>query len=433
VYPHASPHPGVAATLLVQVLSTPSDGSRRPLAAWLLYDVASSTYAAAVPSVLFALHFTANIAAGHTHASALWGIVSAGALLIAGVMAPFVGAWADSRGTRARGLAVFTLICCAATALLPLPAMGQIALAALVFVTAQVGYTLAISLYDAYLERLGPHAGGAERLSTRGWSLGFVGGMAILLVLLALPRDASGAPEPAFAFPATALLFLVLALPAIAGLRGVAPRQADQPVERHPWRRVAHTLSHWREHRAVMRFLLASYLINDAMVTVLVFVAIYMRDHFGLSITEVLWLTLLYHAIALPATWLFGVLAHRTTARIAIAVSIAIWVAAILMLAFGEARAVAVAIVVLLASVLGSTQALLRGMYARIVPPARAAEFFGFNALAGRLSAALGPLTFSAVAAATDSSRLAILSLLAFLIGGGLLLWRSVGPRARAA
>jgi UMF1 family MFS transporter len=72
-------------------------------------------------------------------------------------------------------------------------------------------------------------------------------------------------------------------------------------------------------------------------------------------------------------------------------------------------------------------------MYARIVPAGRAAEFFGFNALAGRISAALGPLVFAGVSAATGSSQVAILSLALFLVGGGVLLWRCVGPRDPAA
>ncbi len=406
---------------------------RRPLRAWLLYDVASSTYAAVVPSVLFALHFTAGIAAGHPNPAALWGVVSAAALLVSGVVAPFAGAWADSRRAHAALLACFTLLCCAATAMLALPAGGEILLAVALFVAAQVGYIVAMAIYDAFLERLGPLAGGTEQLSARGWAIGFVGGIAAVLALLALPRDAHGAPDPTLAFPVVALLFLVLAGPAVAGLRDVHPPADAGRAGVHPWRRVAHTLAHWREQRPAMRFLVAMFLLNDAMVTVAVFVAIYLRDHFGVLLADVLRLTLLYHLIALPATWLFGVLAHRTTARAAVAVSIAIWIATILLLAFGEGRAVAIAIVVLLASVLGSTQALLRGMYARIVPRERAAEFFGFNALAGRISAAIGPLAFAAVSAATGSSRLAILSLSVFLIAGGVLLWRSVGPREPAA
>jgi UMF1 family MFS transporter len=72
-------------------------------------------------------------------------------------------------------------------------------------------------------------------------------------------------------------------------------------------------------------------------------------------------------------------------------------------------------------------------MYARIVPTDRSAEFFGFNALAGRLSSAIGPLLFAAVSAATGNSRIAILSLVLFLVAGGALLWRCTGPGEPAA
>jgi UMF1 family MFS transporter len=418
---------------LAHALPAPADDARRPLRAWMLYDVASSTYISAVPSVLFALHFTADIAAGRPNAQALWGITSAAALLVAGLVAPFAGAFADSRRAHTTVLLLATLLCCFATTLLPLPGTGQILFAALVFVVAQVGYIVAMSVYDAYLERLGPLAGGTERLSARGWAVGFVGGIAAVLVLIVLPRDAHGAPDPALAFPAVAAMFLVLAVPAILGLRDVHPPRGEGTAAGHPWRRVAHTIAHWREQKPAMRFLVAMFLINDAMVTVGVFVAIYLRDHFGVRIAEVLWLTLLYHLIALPATWMFGTLAHRVTARTAVVFSLGIWIATIVLLAFGRGFAVAVTVVVLLASVLGSTQALLRGMYARIVPAERAAEFFGFNALAGRLSAAIGPLVFAAVSAVTGSSRAAVLSLAVFLVAGGVLLWRSVGPGEPAA
>jgi len=407
-------------------LRAPSQ-TRRPLLAWMLYDVGSSTYAAVVPVVLFALHFTAVIADGRPDASVLWAITSSAALLASGIVAPIAGAWADSRRAHATLLAWFTLLCCAATAMLPLPARGELLFAAAVFVAAQVGYIVAMSIYDAYLERLGPLAGGTERLSARGWAVGFAGGIAVLLVLLALPRDARGAPDAALAYPIVAAMFASLALPAIAGLRGVRPGGTAIAAGR-AWRRVAHTIAHWREQRRTMRFLIATFLINDAMVTVSVFVAIYMRDYFAMGIADVLWLTLLYHLVGLPATWIFGTLAHRTTARAAVIYALGLWIVTILLLAFGEGRVLAAIIVVMLASVLGSTQALLRGMYARIVPADRSAEFFGFNALAGRVSSAIGPLLFAAVSAATGNSRIAILSLALFLVAGGALLWRCTGP-----
>jgi len=61
-------------------------------------------------------------------------------------------------------------------------------------------------------------------------------------------------------------------------------------------------------------------------------------------------------------------------------------------------------------------------MYARLVPPAQAAEFFGFNALAGRMSAMFGPLLFGALNAAAGTPKAGLLSLLAFLLAGAVVL-----------
>ncbi|MBE7524431.1 MAG: MFS transporter [Burkholderiales bacterium] len=96
--------------------------------------------------------------------------------------------------------------------------------------------------------------------------------------------------------------------------------------------------------------------------------------------------------------------------------------AAILLLAFGHADWVPVAAIVLLGLVYGSIQAVFRSLYASLVPPGQAAEMFGFNAVAGRLSAALGPLVFGVAAALFGSQTWALCLLLLPLAAGAWLL-----------
>jgi UMF1 family MFS transporter len=72
--------------------------------------------------------------------------------------------------------------------------------------------------------------------------------------------------------------------------------------------------------------------------------------------------------------------------------------------------------------VLGSTQALCRSIYARMIPEQKKNEFFGFNAFASKVSAVLGPLAFGLVTTATGSQRAGLLSLLVFFVGGALVL-----------
>jgi UMF1 family MFS transporter len=73
----------------------------------------------------------------------------------------------------------------------------------------------------------------------------------------------------------------------------------------------------------------------------------------------------------------------------------------------------------LLGLVVGSTQSICRGLYARLVPQEQAGELFGFHTLVSRLSAILGPMTYGLISATTNNQRLAMFALVLFLLTGG--------------
>lgn len=393
----------------------------RPVLAWALYDVASSAFAAVVPT-FFGLYFVSVIAGDLPGAQGRWGLIASAAIALAGLLAPFAGAWADRRGRWLGLLAAATVLCVVATVAMPTTAPGNVIWAAALFVAAQAGYTLAVSIYDSLLVRVAApsHAG---RVSGFGWTVGFAGGMfalvASLIVMRGLPPDAQAARLPD-AFLLAGLLFAAFAVPGLLGLRhlGAPPAAAEKRSLRDAFASVLGTLRAWRRQRAVFRFLIAYYLFNDVLVTILFFIAILMRSRFGLSVEGMLSLALLYHVLAAPATLAFGHAADRWGQRPVIHVMVAILGVAILVLAFGTGTGAAVAVIVLLGLVYGSLQAVCRSLLALLVQPEKSAELFGFNAVAGRLSAALGPLFFGAVAAASGSETPALVSLLAFLIAG---------------
>jgi UMF1 family MFS transporter len=395
----------------------------RPVLAWALYDVASSTYIALVPT-FFGLYYVTVVAADQPLAASRWGLVASLTLVLAGVLAPFVGALADERRWRLRVLGTTTALCAIATVAMGLTSRGGVLLAAGLFVAAQVGYTLAMSVYDSLLVEVArpQHVG---RVSGFGWAIGFVGGIAALSVAIALMQTIPAGAQPASlgqVFMIAGLLMVLLAVPAFAALRGLLPR-GSAPKRRAAARiaGVLGTLRRWRDHREAFRMLLGYYLINDALVTLVFFVAILLKARFGLSLEGLLWLALLYNVVALPSTFLFGWLADRWDKQRTIYAMVAILCLALLLLAFSTAEHAPVVVVVLLAFVYGSLQAVCRSVFMLLVPADRASEFFGFNAVAGRLSAALGPLAFGAVAAAAGNQA-AVLMLVGMLLAGAAVL-----------
>jgi MFS family permease len=88
----------------------------------------------------------------------------------------------------------------------------------------------------------------------------------------------------------------------------------------------------------------------------------------------------------------------------------------------------------MVAVVQGGSQALSRSLYASMSPAAKSGEFFGLYGIMEKFSAILGPLLFAAAAAAFDSSRPAVLSLIVlFLIGIFLLLRVDIAEGRRVA
>ena len=65
-----------------------------------------------------------------------------------------------------------------------------------------------------------------------------------------------------------------------------------------------------------------------------------------------------------------------------------------------------------------------RALLARMSPPGKITEFFGFFSFSGKITAFAAPLLIGAVTQATGSQRLGIASSLAFLLAGLLLLLR---------
>ena len=398
-----------------------SPAGRRTLAAWVGYDMALHGYALMIPAVGYALYFTSFVAAGEARASLLWSFAVAIPLVIAGLLAPLLGSLADARGRHRALLAAATLACAAATAALALPGQGAIVAAIGTFTLAHLAFLLAGSLYNAFLPKLADE-GNVARISGLGWGLSYIGSIACLL--LCLPFVANGIvpgeeQRYALAFVVTAAFVAAIGLPAALALPATHPEGAGHG---NPYRRIADSVRGWRGRPQIPRFLLGYYLINDAVVTVVYFTGIFLRDSFGLSVQQVLWHSLAFQLVAIPATLVFGWLGDRWGQQRALLLSLGIWAIVLLLMAFASGAWAPMAIVGCLGLVLGSTQSLCRSMFARLLPSDRAGEYFGFHALAGRASSALGPLLFGVVALLAGSPRVAMASLAVFLAAGGWLL-----------
>ena len=402
-----------------------SQASRGTIGAWVLYDVAAHGYGLMIPAVGYAIYFTAFIAAEHPLVDGLWSLAVALPLIAAGLISPWLGAVVDSHGHRRTWLAAATIACGLATALMVTLEQGDIASGIALFAVAQLASLLAGALYNAYLPQISTPENSA-RISGIGWGLSYLGGIACFLLCLPFIRGGivpGNESHFAQAFLVTAVFLLVVGLAAISRFpREIRVDRNTRSVR--PYRQIWATICNWRNEREIPKFLLAYYLLNDAMVTVIFFAAIFFKTTFGLSVQQMLMYSLAFQLIAIPATMFFGWLGDRWSQRGALNVTLLIWAVVLALMGWADGEYAPLAIMIVLGLVLGSTQSLCRSMFSRMIPTDRTAEYFGFHALAGRASSALGPLLFGVVSALEASQSIAMGSLGVFLVAGGILMSR---------
>ena len=416
----------------------PRKVGRGELLAWCLYDFADSSFTTLIVTVAYGLYFR-SVVAGHLGARAdfYWGASIAASMLLVALTSPVLGAVADLSGRKKLFLACYAGTCVLSTGLLTTIGPGDLLAGMLLFILANVGYEGAHVFYNGFLPEI---ASDEEmgRISGYGWATGYLGGLAALVLAHPFTRAGLG-PEGAgryrLAFLVVAVFFLVFSLPTFLFLRERAARSPAPPSGylRAALERLAATFRAVRAQRDLFRFLVAFFVYNDGVMTVIAFAAIYAMQVIGFTVPQVTLLFVLMQTTAFAGAFAAGYLVDRIGARPTILITLVLW-CAVLAGAYACTSVGAFYLVGVGASIgMGSTQTASRSLMGLLIPGGRNAEFFGFYALTGKVSAVLGPYIYGAVAAQTGSARPAVLTMSLWFVLGAILMLGVDVERGRAA
>jgi UMF1 family MFS transporter len=415
-------------------------GLHRPeLRAWALYDWANSVMVTTVVTAVFPIYFARVAAAGLEPpvATRRYAVASTLALVGAAALAPFLGTLADVRPWKKRFLVGFLALGAGATALLVTVGRGDWLLAASLFVAGNVGLNGSFVFYDALL----PHVARADeldRVSTAGYALGYLGGGLLLALHLAvlqrpgwfgLPAGPGLTPSqetlPArLIFLSVAVWWLLFSLPLLRRVPepAVPPRPPGGPgAVRLALERLAATFRALRVHRQALLMMAAFLVYNDGIGTIIRMATIYGTE-IGIGQGSLIAAILMVQFIGIPCAFAFGALAGRIGPKRAILVGLLAYAAASVLGYFMRTATHFYLLAVLVGLVQGGTQALSRSLFASLVPRHQSGEFFGFFSVVEKVAGIFGPLVFAAASSAGGSSRVAILSVIAFFAAGAVLL-----------
>jgi len=414
---------------------------KKKIFSWLLFDFANTSFSVMMVTFAFPLYFKNVICQGDPQGDQLWGNSVSISMLLVAVISPVLGAQADYSGRRKRFLFVFTLVSVIATALLSFSGPGHVLIAAMLFILANIGFEGGLVFYDAYLPEITSRRS-IGRVSGYGFAMGYLGALAILLLLQPLLMkgiDMSNIPNLQLSFLVVALFFAVFSAPLFFTLRDTKGKAGLLPGETgmrrnssviHSLREVGYTIRHIMSYPDLARFLLAFFFYNDAILTIIAFASIYAQNTLGFTATELIKFFITVQTTAILGSVIFGFVTDRIGPKRTIVLTLFIWIFVILLAIFSSSRESFYVIGLLAGLSMGSSQAASRSLMARLTPKEHRTEFFGFyDGSFGKASAVIGPLVFGFVSVQAGSQKAALASLLLFF-AIGLLILTSVSTSA---
>ena len=403
----------------------------RVINAWCMYDWANSAFATTIMAAVLPTFYGAVAGAGlpGNLATVYWGYTSSIALLVAAVLAPVLGAVADYLGAKKRFLGAFAIFGIFFTSLLVLVSTGDWLLASVLYILGEIGFSGANVFYDSLLPHIARHED-IDYVSSKGYALGYLGGGILLAINIVtiLFWDKLGLPSKEMAsrlsFFSVGIWWAVFSIPILRLVPEPPMPEASGPRV-HPFRaafqRLGSTFRDIRRYRELTKFIIAFWLYNDGIGTIIKMATIYGTE-IGIGQTHLIGALLLTQFVGIPFSLLFGKLPRFLGTKRSIYLALGIYTLISIAGYFMTKAWQFWVLAGMVGLVQGGSQALSRSLFGVMVPKARSAEFFGFYDVSSKFAGIAGPAVFALVGQLTGTSRLSIISLIIFFVVGGLIL-----------
>ena len=416
---------------------TPAAEAERPLGlwSWALYDWANSAFFTIILTFVFARYFSQSVVGDEVAGTAAWGNIVGVSGIVVAVLAPFLGAIADRSGRRKPWLIFFTLLCVASSAMLwfVYPVADSFWWAAVWVGLGIIGAEFAFVFYNTMLPDLVP-PGRMGRWSGWGWGLGYVGGVACLVLalygfiqadgsVLGIALDEAQAEHVRATFLLVAVWYLVFALPLFFF---TSDRPATGLLFKSSVRagllQLRDSIKNVRQYSQILKFLVARMIYTDGLATVFAFGGVYAAGTFDMTQTQVLQFGIAINITAglgaLALSWVDDWIGGRNTILLSL-IFLAVCAAAILVVHdvfWFWLWAMALGVFV------GPLQSASRSHLARVAPKHLRSQMFGLFTFSGKATAFAGPLLVGWVTVATASQRWGMSTIVLFFVIGFLLM-----------
>ncbi len=428
-----------------------SKNNPREIFGWKMYDWANSAFSTVIVGALYGPYLTELTQRvvgengvvvelgplGAITAKSFFPTCVSVAVFLQVFLLPILGSVADYSNFKKKMMVVFCYIGVTATCLMFFVTEQVYWLGGLFFIVANLGFGAAVVFYNSFLNDITTEDQ-RDKVSSRGFAYGYLGGGLLLGLSFLLVNNAQRFGLNTFMAVRLSLLAAGLwwggfALVAFGRLNSRAPEKSLPSGESYltvGFTELRRTFRELGRLRHTLRYLIGYLFYNDGIQTVISMSSVLLAQELfiarGLETDQsfLLGIFLMVQFVAILGALIFERLAYAITTKRAILVSLVLW-SGVVIYVYGLLKTTtdAWAVGVVIAIVLGGSQALSRSLFSRMIPQGREASFFGLYEISERGTSWLGPLLFGAVVAATNSYRQALLSLIILFVVGTIILY----------
>jgi len=423
-------------------------GNKKIIRGWVFYDWANSVYNLVISSAIFPIFYdgatrsafpptlnsqgeeVVNVTffGAELSSSVLYSYVLAASFLVVSFLSPLLSGVADYSGNKKRFLQFFCYFGAFFCMSLFFFDAHRLELSMLCVFFASIGFWNSLVFYNAFLPEIA-EAKDHDKISARGFSMGYIGSMLLLIVCLAIIMGV-GKEYTKYCFLLVGLWWI--------GFSQITYRVIPNNVyNKHPekknmlWKGFQELISvfkEFRKTRRLKRYLYAFFFFNTGVQTVMLMATIFANKEIAWpengGTTGLIIAILLIQILGAFGAFLMSRLSGRIGNIRTLIVSVCIWIV-ICAAAFIVRTPIQF---YLLASgvglVMGGVQAIARSTYSKFLPETTDhASYFSFYDATEKIGIVFGTFFFGFMEAMTGSIRYSVISVGFFFVIGLVLLF----------
>ena len=381
--------------------------SKSAVLSWSLYDFANTIFSMNIATMYFAQWVIVDLKQEDIWYSLSYAISM---LLVAAVM-PVLGTMSDDYGRKKPFLFYFTLGCVVTTFLMGIISQLNLApstivvLALILFAVAHFFYEGGLVFYNALLPQVSIPTN-IGKVSGIGVALGYLGAIVGLFLVkpfvegsffgCAIPEIIGNGRNKSF-IP-TAVFFLLFSLPIFLFVKETMISKVDRVGLniKSSFIKVWDGLRNTKKYPGVLRFLIADYFFEDAIATVIIFMAVYTQLVMNMGDQTKIWFFIVSTTFAVIGSFLCGLVCDKIGPKKTLVIVVLGWVICLGAIIFITSQVAFWIIGPFVGIFLGSTWTASRPLLTTLVPKESLGQFFGLYALSGRAAAFVGPIVWGA-------------------------------------